>query len=339
LKERMKDPNRLFKSRGKALFKEEQDRRKVNMIPRRKDELLVLAQHRGNLMVFDKPLSTLVEDYALECAKLFPPPAARASKNLTPSSNRDGKSFTTGSNKKASPRFTKRLGKYYTSPVGRSATRILRTPLSAQPASRMVGVSPLARSGNRMTRAKTPLSTCRVNTFSRRRQKLQVPDLVHPNDGSFNESSFSDNVPCNSTVLYNDTFSIDNMKTARDAAELQDRTRAQDIGQSATGRIITRVPAGSKIPRQATTAQPPVKRPRKMRRSKSCSEIALATRKLGGQRPRLGFKPAGQGNLPSVREESGAASRPAMFRSNSCLTAGGRGCCGKREAVQGKVQK
>merc|ERR1719186_317032 len=252
LKERMKDPNRLFKSRGKALFQEEQDRRKVNMIPRRKDELLVLAQQRGNMMVFDKPLSTLVEDFALECAKLFPLPAPRTSKNLTPSSNRDGKSFTTGSNKKASPRFTKRLGKYYTSPVGRSATRFLRTPLSAQPATRIVGVSPLARSGNKMTRVKTPLSTCRSNTFSRRRPKLQVPDLVQPmhhNEGSFNESAFSDNVPCNSTVLYNDTFSI-KMKTARDAADSQDRTRAQDIGQSATMRTITRVPAGSKIPRQ-----------------------------------------------------------------------------------------
>merc|ERR1712096_208402 len=127
------------------------------------------------------------------------------------------------------------------------------------------------------------------------------------------------------------------MKATRDAAELQDRIRAQDIGQSSTGRIITRVPAGigSKILRQATTAQSSAKMPRKMRRSRSCSEIVLATRKLAGQRPRLGFKPIGRENLPSVREESGAASRPAMVRSNSCLTASGRGCGGKREAVQG----
>merc|ERR1719508_475756 len=303
LKERMQDPNRLFKSRGKTLVQEEQDRKKVNMIPRRKDELLALAQHRGNLMVFDEPLATLVEDHAFLFAELFPLPTTRASKNQTLSTTRSGKSFaTTGilrSNKTASPRSTKRLGKYHTSPAGRSATRNIRTPLSAQPASparrqgRLVGVSPLARPGKRMVRANTTLSTGRFNTTaSKSMQNLQMPDSVpsiHLNDGTVNESAFSDNVPYNSTVLYDDettTFSgscmvpdvstdmentvvlsglIDKLVAARDAAVLLDRTKAQNIGQLATGRCSTRDPAGSNIPRQATASRPSDKR--KMRRS------------------------------------------------------------------------
>ena len=340
LKERMQDPNRLFKSMGKTLVQEEQDRKKVNMIPRRKDELLALAEHRGNLIVFDESLYTLVEDHALLCAELFPPPTTRASKNQTLSSTRSGKSFTTTgnlrSNKTASPRSTKRLGKYHTSPAGRNATRNLRTPHSAQPASparrqgRLGCVSPLARPGKRMTRANTTLSTTgRANTTaSRRMQNLQMPDLVpsiHLNDGTINESAFSDNVPYNSTVLYNDdapTFTgstmpdvstdmentvvlsglIDKLVAARDAAVLQDRARFQNTGQSSIGQYSTRVPsAGSKIPRQGATSQPSAKMARKMRRSNSCSEIVLASRKQGGQRPRLGSKPEGQENLPSIR--------------------------------------
>jgi len=378
LKERMQDPNRLFKSRGNPLFQEEQDRRKVKMIPRRKDELLALAQHRGNLMIFDKPLSTLVEDHALVCAELFPPTTPRADKNQTPSSTRGGKSFSRTanlqSNKTATPRSTKKLGKYHISPVGRNTTRNLRTPLSAQPTTptriqgRMVGASPLplVRSDKRVTGVKTPLGTCRTNTFSRRMQNSEMPDLVQPiplNDCTINESAFSDNVPCNSTVMY-DTFPsrcivpdvckdtentvvlsglIDKMVPARDAADLQDRTRAQKIGQSATsatGRYNTRVLAGSKIPRQATSSQPSAKMTRKLRRSKSCSEIVLASRKHGGQRPRFCSKPEGQDNLPSIRE-SGATSRPAIVRSNSCLTASGSRKCargGDQQAVQGRVQ-
>merc|ERR1712096_75982 len=154
-----------------------------------------------------------------------------------------------------------------------------------------VGVSPLARSDKRMTWANT--------TLSRRMQTLQMPDMVpsvHLNDGTINESAFSDNVPYNSTVLYNDTSSfpsscmvpdvstdmentmvlsglIDKLVAARDAAALHDRSKAQNIGQSAAGRSSTRVPAGSKKPRQATASQPSSKMTRKMRRSNSCSEI------------------------------------------------------------------
>ena len=181
-----------------------------------------------------------------------------------------------------------------------------------------------------MTRANTTLSTTgRANTTaSRRMQNLQMPDLVpsiHLNDGTINESAFSDNVPYNSTVLYNDdapTFTgstmpdvstdmentvvlsglIDKLVAARDAAVLQDRARFQNTGQSSTGQYSTRVPpAGSKIPRQGATSQPSAKMARKMRRSNSCSEIVLASRKQGVQRPRLGSKPEGQENLPSIR--------------------------------------
>merc|ERR1719318_2243864 len=115
LKERMQDPKRLFKNRGKAMVQEEQDRKKVNTIPRKKEELLALAEHKGNLMVYDEPLSTMVEDYAQLYEELFPPPPTRSKtqQSNSMSSTRSGKSFTTTnslrSNKTASPRSTRKL--------------------------------------------------------------------------------------------------------------------------------------------------------------------------------------------------------------------------------------
>merc|ERR550519_2350598 len=112
LKERMKDPSRLFKNRGKALMREEQDRKKVNTIPRRKEELLALAEHKGNLMIYDEMMSTYVEDQALIYEELFPQVSSRvkSKQSSSLSSTKNGKSLTTSmhGNKTASPRSTKK---------------------------------------------------------------------------------------------------------------------------------------------------------------------------------------------------------------------------------------
>eukprot|EP00092_Neocalanus_flemingeri_P004203 GFUD01004521.1.p1 GENE.GFUD01004521.1~~GFUD01004521.1.p1 ORF type:complete len:794 (+),score=179.39 GFUD01004521.1:244-2382(+) len=367
LKERMQDPNRLFKSRGKAMVKEEQDRKRVNTIPRRKEELLSLAEHKGDIVVYGQSLSTLVEDYAEELKELFAPPTAKVTKNHQSnslSSTRSGKSFnmtsSLRSNKTASPRSTKKLGRYHTSPAARKASRTLRhTPQSAQLPSparstrrhgKMVGVSPLARPNKRMIRSNTTLGTDRVKAMVSSR--MQMPDLVpsiHLNDGTINQSVFSDNVPYNSTVCYeNSVFGnvdvpdmtvdmentvvlsglINKMVAARDAAVMQDCLRIQNTKTIATtdGNNTRALPvaAGSKIPRQPTASHMATKATRKLRRSNSCSDMVLKSRKRGVQRPRLGSGPDGQENLPSIRESgSVGGSRPAMLRSNSCLTASG----------------
>eukprot|EP00092_Neocalanus_flemingeri_P022714 GFUD01024634.1.p1 GENE.GFUD01024634.1~~GFUD01024634.1.p1 ORF type:complete len:780 (-),score=195.56 GFUD01024634.1:138-2267(-) len=364
LKERMQDPNRLFKSRGKAMVKEEQDRKRVNTIPRKKEELLSLAEHKGDIVVYGQSLSTLVEDYAEELKELFAPPTAKVTKthqSNSLSSTRSGKSFnmtsSLRSNKTASPRSTKKLGRYHTSPAARKASRTLRhTPHSAQPPSparrhgKMVGVSPLARPNKRMIRSNTTLGTDRVNAIVSSR--MQMPDLVpsiHLNDGTINQSVFSDNVPYNSTVCYeNSVFGnvdvpdmsvdmentvvlsglVNKMVAARDAAVMQDNLRIQNTKTFATtdGNNTRALPVavGSKIPRQPTASQMATKATRKLRRSNSCSEIVLKSRKRGVQRPRLASGPDGQENLPSIREsEPVGGKRPAMARSNSCLTASG----------------
>jgi len=355
LKERMQDPKRLFKNRGKAMVQEEQDRKKVNSIPRKKQELLALAEHKGNLIVFDESLSTMVEDYAQLYEELFPPPPTRSktqqSNSNSLSSTRSGKSFSTTnslrSNKTASPRSTKKLGRYHTSPAARrNISRV--TPLSAQQSSsgrpnRMTGTSPLAKPNRRMTRANTTLGTSRSNTNVSRRVQMPAPS-IHVNDGTINESVFSNNVPYNSTVC-NDTsisssmvpdITMDDMENtvvlsglinrlvaARDAAVMQDKTLTQNTEVFSNERQIPRnQPVLSKIPRQASGAQLPAKNARKMRRSNSCSEIVMINRRQGEQRRRLGSRVEDQENLPSIRE-SAAVGRPSMVRSNSCLTASG----------------
>ena len=332
LKERMQDPKRLFKNRGKAMVQEEQDRKKVNSIPRKKEELLALAEHKGNLIVFDESLSTMVEDYAQLYEELFPPPPTRSKtqQSNSLSSTRSGKSFSTTnsmrSNKTASPRSTKKLGKYRTSPAARRNTsRVMRTtPLSAQQSSgrpdRMTGTSPLARPNRKLTRANTTLGTSRSTNVSRR---VQMP-AIHVNDGTVNESVFSNNVPYNSTVCHETSVSssivpdltIDDMENtvvlsglinrlvaARDAAVMQDQTLTQNNSEVfSSERQMTRNPSVmSKIPRQAAGTQLPARNTRKLRRSNSCSEIVMTNRRQVEQRRRLGSRAEDQENLPAIR--------------------------------------
>merc|ERR1719154_634090 len=331
LKTRMMDPNRLFKSRGKALVQEEQDRKKVNMIPRKKEELLNLAEHKGNIMVFDEALSTLVEDHAQIYEDLFPPPTTRSSKNKSQSnslsSTRSGKSFSTTmslrGNKTASPRSTKKLGKYHTSPAARKVRTARATPVSANaapsPTRRRVraglaggGVSPLARP-TKMLRSNTTLGTGRA-TNSVVSRRVQMPDIVpdiRVHDGTVNESVFSDNVPYNSTVCNEFSISnvssmvpdvtldmentvvlsglIDKMVAARDLAVARDKTRVEQAERtlrSGSGAVSSRIPKQSQV---ATATKMSAKDARKMRRSNSCSEIDLAA----SQKERKTWLPSG----------------------------------------------
>ena len=54
----------------------EQDRKKVNAIPKKKEELLTLVEERGNIMIYDKMMSVLVEEHALRVLEMFPPPVS-----------------------------------------------------------------------------------------------------------------------------------------------------------------------------------------------------------------------------------------------------------------------
>lgn len=355
LKERMQDPKRLFKNRGKTMVQEEQDRKKVNSIPRKKEELLALAEHKGNLIVFDESLSTMVEDYAQLYEELFPPPPTRAKtqQSNSLSSTRSGNSFSRTnslrSNKTASPRSTKKLGRYHTSPAARRNTsRVMRTtPLSAQQSSsgrpnRVTGTSPLARPNWRMKRANTTLGTSRSNTNVSR--IVQMAPAIHVNDGTINESVFSNNVPYNSTVCNETSISssmvpditmddmentvvlsglINRLVAVRDAAVMQDKTLTQNTEILSSEWQMTRNhPVLNKIPRQAAGVKlPPARDTRKLRRSNSCSEIVMMSRRQGEQRRRLGSRVEDQENLPVIREST--VGRPSMVRSNSCLTASG----------------
>jgi len=341
LKERMKDPNRLFKNRGKALVREEQDRKKVNSIPKRKEELLALAEHKGNLMIYDEMMSTYVEDQALIYEELFPQVSSRVKtkQSSSLSSTKGGKSFTTPmhGNRTASPRSTKKLGKFYKSPVPRSSNRTLRTPQSMHTtvrAKRMIDSSPVARSSSRMTRSNTTLGMSKNNV----ERKMKNPNLFH--DGTINESAFSENVPYNSTVCMNSTTTnrtmlpvntmdtendntvvlsglIDKLVAARDAAVLQDKTlRQQNTSQGRDRRQPAQISKQDKSSNKSA---------RKLRRSNSCSDLSLSNWKQGEQRKRLMSRGESKENLASIREYSGRGI-PTLVRSTTSLTsAGARG--------------
>ena len=318
LKERMKDPNRLFKSRGKAMVKEEEDRKKVNTIPNRKAELLALAEHKGNLLIYDEMMSTYVEDQARVYEELFPSVSSRvkSKQSSSLSSTKSGKSFTTPmlGNKTASPRSTKKLGKSYKSPVPRASNRALRTAQSNQNSrrgNRMTDSSPIDRPSKRMIRSNTTLD--RVDS------RKQNPNSFH--DGTINESAFSENVPYNSTVCMNTTTTkrtmlpvitvdtendntvvlsglIDQLVAARDAAVLQDITLRQQ------NPVNCNVAANKPGPSAQISSQDrsSIKAARKLRRSNSCSDLSLSRwKQQGEQRKRLTSRTESKENLASIR--------------------------------------
>jgi len=235
LKERMKDPNRLFKNRGKTLIKEEQDRKKVNTFPKKKDELLELAENRGNLLIHGEMMTKFVENRAEKFLELFPPAASSIKQKQNVSNTRIGKvCYTPTPGNKTAPRSIKMGGKFVESPVGKFVGRSLRTPKSLQfpsrekissprstikvgklyksPGTKVGGIavgpsrishpykkvaSPLARPGKRITRFKTTEGMKKTDASS----KSKNPCLM--SDESVTESEFSLNVPCNSTVFIN----------------------------------------------------------------------------------------------------------------------------------------
>ena len=136
LKERMQDPNRLFKNKGKTLVKEEQDRKKVNTFPKRRDELLELAERRGNLIIYDEMMSAFVENQFQNYLEMFPPAGSNVKNKQSSSlsSTRFGRGCSTQrlSNKTASPRSMKVGGKFDESPVLKAGSNALQIPQSLQ---------------------------------------------------------------------------------------------------------------------------------------------------------------------------------------------------------------
>merc|ERR1719369_1164349 len=120
----------------------------VNAIPKRKEELLTIVEQKGNIMIYDKMMSELVEEHALRVLEMFPPPVSVSrvkNKQSNPlSSNTNGKSFDIhqASNKTASPQSTKKLGKSYKSPVpGAVGSRTLRTTTAIPRSTKKLGKS------------------------------------------------------------------------------------------------------------------------------------------------------------------------------------------------------
>merc|ERR1719369_288742 len=120
----------------------------VNAIPKRKEELLTLVEQKGNIMIYDKMMSVLVEEHALRVLEMFPPPVSVSRVKNKPSnplsSNTNGKSFDIhqASYKTASPQSTKKLGKSYKSPVpGAGGSRTLRTATSISRSTKKLGKS------------------------------------------------------------------------------------------------------------------------------------------------------------------------------------------------------
>eukprot|EP00092_Neocalanus_flemingeri_P018419 GFUD01019934.1.p1 GENE.GFUD01019934.1~~GFUD01019934.1.p1 ORF type:complete len:724 (-),score=194.61 GFUD01019934.1:76-2247(-) len=330
LKERMMDPNRLFKSRGPAMVKEEQDRKKVNSWPRRKEELLALAKNKGNLIVYGEPLSSIVEARAKIYEELFPTPTTRSAKvqsgplSSTRSVQSCNPASSLGTNKTATPGSTKKVGRDQTTPAGRKAGRTLlrHTPLLVQPSSQVRtqgmqgGVCPLARPNKRMIGSNTNTTPSTTGATAKFSGRMQISDLVPQNDRTVNESIFSDNVP------FHSTFSKDMENNAVLSGVFDKKVVAQDvIVENSTVAKMRSTPGSSKLLRQTTASSQSAKATSKLRRSNSCSEITLASRKQGVQCQRLGSKQDGQKNLPIIRECEGAGSRPPLVRSKSCMTA------------------
>merc|ERR1719369_2432293 len=120
----------------------------VNAIPKRKEELLTLVEQKGNIMIYDKMMSVLVEEHALRVLEMFPPPVSVSrvkNKQSNPlSSNTNGKSFDIhqASNKTASPQSTKKLGKSYKSPdPGACGSRTLRIATAIPRSTKKLGKS------------------------------------------------------------------------------------------------------------------------------------------------------------------------------------------------------
>jgi len=379
LKERMQDPNRLFRNRGKTLMKEEQDRKKVQTFPKRKDELLALAESRGNLIIYDEMISEYVENLYQNYLELFQPAGStgKYKQSSSLSSTRIGRGSSTpmlsnktasprsikaggkydksparmvGSrtlqtpqslqysvrgNKTASPKSTKKIGKSYKSPALKVGAKSLRRPQTSHRSVRDVTTnnsSPRARPSKRMTRSNTLLLTSQIDAC----RTIQIPDMII-DDAIVNERAFSQNVPCNSTVCMNTTTNrrddtttdpdntvvlsgiMNQLVAVRDAAVQQDRTLQQQ--KETFGRKRgTDARAGVGTCKQF--GQDFAKAQRKLRRSNSCSDIALFSKKQGGQRNRLASGSNSKENLPSIREYSGQ-DRPPMVRSKTNLSATG----------------
>ena len=205
---RLLDPNRLFKSRGNAMAKEEADRKLVNTLPALKEELLELARTREDLIVNDVTMSQLIEDNCRLLEQIYESSLSRTtvSHNKTKTNSVKSNSSLRSLN---SPRSTKRVGRLLTSPgLRRPLTRANSTLMSVS--GRMTGStktlgtrtkrqneSPLSRPGKTLVQSST------MPRLHGRNPKILVSDAsCNMQDAStIDESAFKENVPSNSTLI------------------------------------------------------------------------------------------------------------------------------------------
>jgi len=313
LRKRMDDPDRLFKSRGRAMVKEEQDRRKVKQFEKRADELLLIAEETVDLMIYDEKLSVFVQDELKNIEELFGQPnkstrsekTANSVSSINLSKTRSGKSFNAYGG--PSPMVSKHLG--------------------VRPKSPAV-LSPRGKSarGNRI----------RGRPVTRRPPQTTMSESTSRPQTTMSESQFFNNVPSNSTMVRGagtdvktEELSEDEVITlkisdsmAKLASDAQYVRSAVNNNLNHQAKNISQVrpresqkPVKGRLrcietPTQSVTARDRgLKAARKLRRSNSCSDIVRMMNKPGSK-------------LKTIREGSScsSSSRPQLIRSNSYLS-------------------
>lgn len=302
LRKRMDDPDRLFKSRGKAMVKEEQDRRKVKQFEKKADELLLIAEETVDIMIYDEKLSVFVQDELKNIEELFGQPnkSTKAEKtsnsvsSINLSRTRSGKSFNAYGG--AAPMVTKHLG----------------------------------------VRPKSPAVLSPRGKRARGNRIRSRPVTRRPRQTIMSESQFINNIPSNSTMVRDAETdvrteglpedSVITMKISESMAKLASdaqyaRTavnnnvnhQAKDISQTRPRENLKSAQSRSRYietPTQFATARDRgLKSARKLRRSNSCSDLVRIRTKPGSR-----LKPIGE--VSSI----GSSSRPQLLRSNSCLS-------------------
>ena len=195
---RLLDPNRLFKSRGNAMAKEEADRRTVNTLPALKKELLEFARTREDLIVFDTCMSSLVEEKVQLLERIYQSSLSTTVPSKT-TSNQHGRGAAFKTNRSVqSPRFGRRQGRQGASSELRrvsnhSSNRISKS--TAQSSRRKTGSirigveeTPRARPGQSATRARFHL-------------QFPEPKILVQDASTVDEHVFQENIPYNSTRL------------------------------------------------------------------------------------------------------------------------------------------
>ena len=287
LQMRLQDPERLFKSRGLAMAKEENDRKMVNTLPGLKEDLLEYARTVDDLVVYDVSLSRLVDENTRVLEQMYESslsttaPSKSKSRAVAPKTNQSA----------ASPRSLRRQGRLVTSPgmrrvVTRSnsvlatsasrmaglATSASRMTGSATSASRMTGSAATMRGSARNVdlrpRPQSPVSRPRpgmsksstVSSLpnSRPRPHDLAPRVLIQDASSIDEEAFKSNIPYNSTLMVSSPLlAVQELSLAQEKVELsmaELRVAQQRVIQSGARNGPPQVEVKFKVSRDVATS-------------------------------------------------------------------------------------